>query len=128
MEEQLKEKARIGATRLAWIDVAKGITILLVVVGHTAPFGSTMRNYVFSFHMPLFFILSGYTAKSAKSAKEYVQHIIKNFCKLILPCVCVEMGRDLLYAFPSLLTENGVFWSILKRGGETLGSGRISSR
>lgn len=55
--------------RLAWIDVAKGVGILLVVMGHIADFALSPadRNFVwvvvFVFHMPLFFILSGYLFK-----------------------------------------------------------------
>ncbi|CCX59757.1 putative uncharacterized protein [Blautia hydrogenotrophica CAG:147] len=45
--------------RIEFIDVAKGITILLVIVGHTIPEG-LMRTLIYSFHMPLFFFLSGY--------------------------------------------------------------------
>lgn len=40
--------------RIEFIDVAKGITILLVIVGHTIPEG-LMRTLIYSFHMPLFF-------------------------------------------------------------------------
>lgn len=41
------------------IDIAKGIGILLVIIGHGA-IPSWSKDAIFSFHMPLFFILSGY--------------------------------------------------------------------
>lgn len=54
---------------LSWIDIAKGIGIILVVIGHC--FRDEMRaNYyicefiyelIYSFHMPLFFSISGIT-------------------------------------------------------------------
>ena len=47
--------------RLLWIDVAKGIAIILMIIGHTVKFGTYSRNFIFSFHMPLFFILTGFT-------------------------------------------------------------------
>jgi hypothetical protein len=47
--------------RLDWIDIAKGIAIILVIVGHTVPNPSPLRHAIFSFHMPVFFILAGYT-------------------------------------------------------------------
>ncbi|GAB4505544.1 MAG: acyltransferase family protein [Anaerolineales bacterium] len=48
--------------RIGYIDVAKGIGILLVAMGHTglslvAPY---LHKLIYSFHMPLFFFLSGY--------------------------------------------------------------------
>lgn len=45
--------------RSSYIDVLKGIGILLVYYGHTAMWGSLPSRAVFSFHMPLFFLLSG---------------------------------------------------------------------
>jgi fucose 4-O-acetylase-like acetyltransferase len=45
--------------RLTWIDAARGITIFLVVLGHSIlPY--PWLKYIFSFHVPLFFFLSGY--------------------------------------------------------------------
>lgn len=46
------------AKRLTYIDLAKGIGIILVVVGHTVK-DATSHSVIFSFHMPLFFILGG---------------------------------------------------------------------
>jgi len=45
--------------RIAWIDVARGIGIIAVVVGHVWTRGA-VRDAVYSFHMPFFFLLSGY--------------------------------------------------------------------
>lgn len=44
--------------RLDWVDVARGIGILAVVIGHVWTRGP-VRDALYSFHMPLFFILSG---------------------------------------------------------------------
>ena len=44
--------------RLAAFDIAKGIGIILVIVGHSS--GTICNRYIDSFHMPLFFIISGY--------------------------------------------------------------------
>lgn len=42
------------------IDITRGIGILLMIIGHCSLFGGTLRYVIFSFHMPLFFIFSGY--------------------------------------------------------------------
>ena len=44
----------------AYIDVAKGIGIILVVLGHTYGIPAELLDIIYSFHMPLFFIISGY--------------------------------------------------------------------
>lgn len=44
--------------RIQWIDIWKGIGIIIVVTGHIVQ--APLKNYIFWFHMPLFFFLSGY--------------------------------------------------------------------
>lgn len=48
--------------RIAYIDIAKGIGILLVVLGHSdlALISPYLHQFIYSFHVPLFFFLSGY--------------------------------------------------------------------
>ena len=54
------------SNRLQWLDTAKGITILLMVLGHTS-IPSVLSNFIWSFHMPLFFIASGWTTNWEKT-------------------------------------------------------------
>jgi len=44
--------------RLDWVDVARGLGIIAVVIGHVWTRGP-LRDAMYSFHMPLFFLLSG---------------------------------------------------------------------
>lgn len=65
--------------RLSYVDIAKGIGISLVVLGHTQ--FHLLRNIIYSFHMPLFFFISGYLCLQKKlelSFKEYFIKIVKN--------------------------------------------------
>lgn len=42
--------------RVAWIDIAKGILILLVVLGHLiVDNNNPVNRFVLAFHMPAFF-------------------------------------------------------------------------
>lgn len=41
-------------------DVARGIGIFLIVWSHTMSDGEPLRSFLFSFHVPLFFLISGY--------------------------------------------------------------------
>ncbi|MBQ3528230.1 MAG: acyltransferase [Clostridia bacterium] len=60
--------------RIGWLDSAKGFAIILVVLGHMALGITTagmfkesgvwleaLERFIYSFHMPLFWIVSGYT-------------------------------------------------------------------
>lgn len=57
-----------GGGRLEWIDVARGIGIIAVVAGHVWTRGP-LRDAVYSFHMPLFFLLSGLLSRPQPSAR-----------------------------------------------------------
>lgn len=59
--------------RIEYIDIAKGIGIVLVIVGHVVWGGNypmkgaeSLSNFIYSFHMPLFFIISGLCIKDSK--------------------------------------------------------------
>ena len=54
----------IITNRLNWIDWAKVIAISFVVFGHIPQVsGSFPQHYIVTFHMPLFFFISGYLTK-----------------------------------------------------------------
>ncbi len=74
--------------RIEWIDMAKGYGILLVILGHFDI--GTLNVPICSFHMPLFFFLSGLTFSLKSSAKEFFQAKLK---KLIVPyfCLCIPI-------------------------------------
>ena len=54
-------------SRVEWIEICKGIAILLVVLGHTFrdemltnDIAYFLKTFIYSFHMPLFMAISGY--------------------------------------------------------------------
>ncbi|MEX0050336.1 acyltransferase family protein [Clostridium butyricum] len=54
--------------RISWIDVSKGVGMILVMFAHAKlPHG--LRNYIYSFHIPLFFCISGYLFNANKYNK-----------------------------------------------------------
>lgn len=51
---------RGSRSRIAWVDMAKGIGITMVIAAHTSLDYTWIGKLINSFHMPLFFFLSGY--------------------------------------------------------------------
>lgn len=45
--------------RIAWVDNAKSLGIVLVVLGHAPALPDGAREFIYRFHMPLFFFLAG---------------------------------------------------------------------
>jgi acyltransferase len=60
LRDQDDNIASTSNKRIDWLDAAKGLGIILVVIGHTANPAGLLNRIIFSFHMPLFFIVSGY--------------------------------------------------------------------
>lgn len=61
--------------RLPWIDALKGFGIMLVVFAHYS-LPVALDTYIFSFHMPLFFFISGFLlnfVKYAESATDFIK-------------------------------------------------------
>lgn len=57
--------------RIEYIDIAKGIAIWLMIIGHQ-DICMSARVYIYSFHMPLFFILSGMFFKRELSLRSNI--------------------------------------------------------
>lgn len=82
--------------RLQYIDFAKGISILFVVMGHIVQYNlkgespTVVFNFIYSFHMPLFFFLSGYVAalsNTSMSKDKVLSFIRKKGVSLLLPFI-----------------------------------------
>jgi fucose 4-O-acetylase-like acetyltransferase len=78
--------------RVLWVDFAKCLGIWLVVFGHTAP-PEYLHQFIFAFHMPLFFFISGYLEKNGRDIKQEASHGIKT---LLIPYVILYL---ILFAF-----------------------------
>lgn len=75
--------------RLDYMDFAKGIGILLVVLGHNLQGIPYMTSWIYTFHMPLFFVISGYLEehKSQKGIrqKDFKAYFISKLSALMWP-------------------------------------------
>ncbi len=85
-------------TRSAFLDVLKAVAITLVLVGHAMQFGSGMHCYIYSdffdnvvfkviysFHMPLFMLISGYLFRMSVQRHSFRENLVSRFTSLIVP-------------------------------------------
>jgi acyltransferase len=82
--------------RLRWIDTLKGFGILLVVFAHYK-LPIALETYLFSFHMPLFFFVSGFLFNFVKYAESTVDFIKGRFRSLIIPYFAFAVLTCLFY-------------------------------
>lgn len=75
--------------RIEWIDIAKAVAIIFVGIGHySCP--KPLMAFIYSFHMPLFFILSGITFNNSKYT--FKQFLIRKLKVLVFPwCIAVVL-------------------------------------
>lgn len=92
--------------RVAYIDQLKGFAILLVVMGHTYMYvleigNDIICNTIHSFHMPLFFFLSGIVMKSSVFDKSMaIAFLKKRFRSLMFPFFTVGILYTLYQGNP----------------------------
>ena len=56
--------------RIDWIDMAKGYGMLFVIMAHCDV--GVLGLWMYTFHLPLFFMLSGYTFSHKENVKDFL--------------------------------------------------------
>ena len=88
MENQMIDKQNIE--RKKEFDYARGIAICLVVLGHMTTYPRIARQFIYSFHMPLFFILSGITFSLSQENNTSI-FLKKRINSIIIPAYFFEL-------------------------------------
>ena len=83
--------------RLTALDSLRGFGILLVVLGHTSQ-SAGLVSWIFSFHMPLFFIISGMLFHE----RQFLDSFKKKVARLLIP-----------YLFFGIVTF--AYWALIER-------------
>lgn len=93
----------INVFRDKTIDIMRGFAILFVVLGHVMSNSLFLKGWIYSFHMPLFFLISGMVFNTKKFSKfsDYFKYKVK---KLILPYIYLSILLWILY----FLTNIGI--------------------
>lgn len=92
------------------IDILKGFAIFLMVFDHVW-WGNGVHTYIQSFHMPLFFIISGYLWKNGRSVREVT---IKKTKAVMVPYI-VFAGVYLIGEYAAIQlgkSEQSIFMTI----------------
>ena len=93
--------AHLKIMRWREIDIIKGVAMLLVMLGHSflqqpfysldaAPWSRWLNDAVYSFHMPLFFVVSGFLFNGGNE-KPVVEAVRGKAVRLLVPYLCVTI-------------------------------------
>lgn len=76
--------------RIVWIDQLRAVAFIFVILGHMT-INKTVESWIYSFHMPLFFLISGLTLNIEKvyntSFKKYFTNL---FRRMIIPYFWIQ--------------------------------------
>lgn len=104
---------------IEWILIAKGIGIFLVVAGHFWPFDSPsywteVRRIIYTFHMPLFFFLSGwlyhhgkYSYRDLMSAK--IQRLLFPFASIAVLFLVIKIGAGMFFELENPVDHRNLY-------------------
>lgn len=91
--DPLNMATSVSHTRIRFVDVAKGIGVLLMILHHCIARAGTayavvikIAGFILSFHMPLFFFLSGYVYRNKDTRAFFAERI----SGLLLPVLAFQ--------------------------------------
>lgn len=99
--------------RIEWIDILRALSMGIVIVGHTA-IKKKWKKVIYSFHMPLFFFISGLVFKNNESLS-MKQIIIKKFKAYIIPYFFMHLIALPIWIinYKMLRTSESTLWELI---------------
>ena len=101
-----RKDSSMVSSRSRTVDIARGIAMIAIVIGHLGV--HDINRVVFTFHLPIFFIITGYYLKTDESFKAVVK---KRFRTLIVPyfltCAAVIIFAVIINILNTILVGDG---------------------
>jgi len=86
--------------RLKHIDIARGIAMLCIILGHFNV--GVVNRIVFTFHVPIFFFITGYFISDKLSMKDFIKNKART---LLVPYICTCIITILLATIMAFASE-----------------------
>ena len=119
----------MGRKRNQYLDVIKAICMILVVVGHCLQYGSgddyfsearyfdnPVFAFIYSFHMPLFMLISGYLFAESLKNKKWNEVLLSKAKQLLVPLLCwstVSLAIRIIKSLTGMSEETvSVVWAV----------------
>lgn len=97
LKQKITEKKahrQVLETRDPVIDIARGIFIISMLIGHYE-IDSSLRSIIYSCHMIAFVFLSGYCYKKAENIWKSLLHLVRTFLLPYVLCCVIDMLLDM---------------------------------
>ena len=105
----------ISQSRLRSVDIAKGIAIICIILGHLHE--DSINRVVYTFHVPVFFLITGYFINEGMPAGQFIK---RKFRTLVVPYFIISLAIIMLSVFQSLLVNRNILTTVLYWTGAAL--------
>ena len=96
--------------RIGYYDIARGLGIIFVVIGHIGTFYGPFRSFIITFHMALFFMISGMLIFETREEERSLTEIIKKkFFRIMVPYILFSV-LSIIIEFVRLSLQDIYFW------------------
>ena len=100
----------VRENRLEWIDWMKALGIYLIVLGH---FYSIGEKFIYVFHVPLFFVISGFLNKTEVDAQVFWKKLWYNLAVPMLLMATINFAyHSILQFFNGSFSPADVYWFV----------------
>ncbi|SEK80453.1 acyltransferase [Pseudoxanthomonas sp. GM95] len=103
----------VGQARDFRIDAAKALAIILVVLGHARGIPHAFTILVYSFHVPLFFLLSGWVARAHGTERGFGETLVRLVRSLLLPYLLFFFTGYVYWLLTRHMGEKAARWGSL---------------
>jgi len=98
------------------MQMARGIGILLVTFGHSIPLKDAypaIYNFIYSFHMPMFFFLSGFFSTKLleiNSINDWLKNLSRSTLRLVIPYFVISFSYGLIKYYIPHMVKRPFLW------------------
>ncbi|WP_337026115.1 acyltransferase family protein [Pantoea eucrina] len=98
--------ASSAGERIEWVDTLKVLGIFYIYLGHFGKNAGYLHPFVFLFHVPLFFFISGLFARNVSSFSDARSTVIKSAKSILVPYFIFGFISLLIYSFKGNLDSH----------------------
>ena len=99
--------------RIVWLDIARGLAMLGVIYGHVLPRTAGFGKWIYSWHMPIFFLITGILLAARDNWRQmtFRELFLKDLKSIMYPYLVFNIIEVIIMSFSLPLKEvlTGVF-------------------
>ncbi|MCC8422692.1 acyltransferase family protein, partial [Photorhabdus thracensis] len=95
--------------RIDWVDSLKFLGMFYIYIGHLGQSAGNIYPFVFSFHVPLFFFISGLFFSSTENNRKLMNSVYKSFKGILIPYFIFSFISVIIISIQNSASPHEVF-------------------